>query len=72
MSDMRNKNEADPFGSSAEEVIAGATAGTRYPIAFGMPIGHIADNRALILGQKAKLSVTESGATLSFEGDRSA
>ena len=67
MNDMRNRNEADPFGSSAEEIIAGATAGTRYPIAFGMPIGHIADNRALILGQKAKLSVTDTGATLSFE-----
>ena len=31
----------------------------------------IADNRALVLGQKAKLSVTDTGATLSFEGDLS-
>jgi muramoyltetrapeptide carboxypeptidase len=72
MNDMRNKNEADPFGSSAEEIIGRATVGTSYPIAFGMPFGHIADNRALVLGQKAKLSVTDTGATLSFEGDRSA
>ncbi len=67
MSDMRNKNDADPFGSSAEEIIARATAGTTYPIALGMPFGHIADDRALVLGQKAKLSVTDTGATLSFE-----
>lgn len=69
MNDMRNKNEADPFGSTAEEIISRVTADTSYPIAFGMPFGHIADNRALVLGQKAKLSVTGSGATLSFEGD---
>lgn len=68
MNDMRNKNEADPFGSSAEHIIARMTAGTSYPIAFGMPFGHIADNRALVLGQKAKLSVTDTGATLSFDG----
>ena len=68
MNDMRNRNEADPFGSTAEEIIDHATAGTSYPIAFGMPFGHIADNRALVLGQNAKLSVTENGATLSFEG----
>lgn len=67
MNDMRNKNEADPFGSTAEEIIARMTEGTSYPIAFGMPFGHITDNRALILGQKAKLSVTDIGATLSFE-----
>lgn len=68
MNDMRNRNEADPFGETAEAIIARATAGTSYPIAFGMPFGHIADNRALVLGQKAKLSVTDSGAALSFEG----
>lgn len=67
MNEMRNRNEADPFGPTAEEIIARATAGTRYPIAFGMPFGHIADNRALVLGQKAKLSVTDTGAALSFE-----
>lgn len=72
MNEMRNRNEEDPFGATAEAIIARATKGTRYPIAFGMPFGHIADNRALVLGQKAKLSVTESGATLSYDGDASA
>jgi muramoyltetrapeptide carboxypeptidase len=72
MNDMRDRNEADPFGSTAEEIIARMTQGSDYPMAFGMPFGHIADNRALVLGQKAKLSVTASGATLNFEGGKTA
>ena len=72
MSDMRNRNEADPFGQIVEEMIAEASKGTNYPVCFGFPAGHIPDNRALIMGAKAKLSVTESGATLSFERGLSA
>lgn len=68
MSDMRDKNPEDPFGKSAERIIADALGDTCYPVCFGLPAGHIDDNRALIFGQKAKLSVTASGATLSFEG----
>ena len=68
MSEMRNKNEADPFGMLAEEIITDATKGTSYPVCFNFPVGHIADNRALIMGTNAKLSVTDIGATLSFEG----
>jgi muramoyltetrapeptide carboxypeptidase len=68
MSDMRNKDGNDPFGQTAEQIIAGAAMYQNYPKCFQFPAGHIADNRALILGQKAKLSVTDTGATLSFEG----
>jgi len=68
MSDMRDKNPEDPFGKSAERIITDALGDTRYPVCFGFPAGHIDDNRALIFSQKAKLSVTASGATLSFEG----
>ncbi|MBL7984393.1 MAG: LD-carboxypeptidase, partial [Flavobacteriales bacterium] len=50
MNDMRNRNEEDPFGATAEAIIARVTEGTDYPIAYGMPFGHIADNRALVLG----------------------
>ena len=69
MSEMRNKNEQDPFGKTAEQIIAGAAMYHGYPKCFQFPAGHIADNRALILGQKAKLSVTADGATLSFGGN---
>lgn len=66
MTEMRDKNPADPFGMEVEAMIAEATAPFSYPVCYGFPAGHIADNRALVLGQKAKLSVTTEGATLSF------
>lgn len=68
MTDMRDKNPEDPFGQEVEEMIAEAAAPLPYPVCFGFPAGHIEDNRALIMGAKAKLSVTANGATLSFEG----
>ena len=66
MSDMHDKNPSDPFGRTAEEIIADAVKDKHYPVCFNFPAGHIADNRALVLGQNAKLSVTTEGATLSF------
>ncbi|MBL7950329.1 MAG: LD-carboxypeptidase [Flavobacteriales bacterium] len=66
MTDMHDKNPDDPFGLSGEEIILQAATGTAYPVCLGFPAGHIDDNRALIMGQTAKLSVTSNGATLSF------
>jgi muramoyltetrapeptide carboxypeptidase len=66
MSDMRDKDPADPFGMEAEEMIAEAVAPYDYPVCYGFPAGHIADNRALVLGTNAKLSVTTDGCTLNF------
>ncbi len=66
MSDMRDKNPDDPFGSTAERIIADALGDTGYPVCFGFPAGHIDDNRALIFGQKAKLSVTAEGASIAY------
>lgn len=68
MNDMRDRNPDDPFGSTAEHIIAQAIGEVPYPVCSGFPVGHIADNRALVLGRKAKLSVTANGTTLSFEG----
>lgn len=68
MADMHDRNPADPFGSTAEEIIAKAVADKAYPVCYGFPAGHILDNRALVLGANAKLRVTADGATLSFEG----
>ncbi|MBK9420479.1 MAG: LD-carboxypeptidase [Flavobacteriales bacterium] len=66
VTDMHDKDPRDPFGQNAEAIIARALQGTDYPVCFGFPAGHIADNRALVLGQNAKLSVTHEGASLSF------
>lgn len=66
MSDMRDKNPEDPFGMEVEEMITEVVRPYDYPVCYGFPAGHIADNRPLFLGAKAKLSVTDHGATLSF------
>lgn len=51
----------DPFGMSVEEVIAEAVSAYDYPVCFSFPAGHFDDNRALCLGQKAKIEVTAEG-----------
>ena len=66
MSDMRDKNPEDPFGKNAEQIIADAVGDTTYPVCYGFPAGHIDDNRALVLGEMAKLSVTADGASISY------
>lgn len=66
MTGMRDKNPDDPFGMEVEQMIAEVVAPYGYPVCYGFPAGHIADNRPLVLGTKAKLSVTGDGATLSF------
>lgn len=70
LTDMRDKDPADPFGLSAEALLDRALGDVGYPICYGFPAGHLADNRALVLGANTKLSVTRHGATLSFaDGD---
>lgn len=66
MTDMHDKNPADPFGLSAEAIFARAVKDKGFPVCYNFPAGHIADNRALAMGQSVKLSVTTEGATLSF------
>ena len=48
----------DPFGQSAEEVIADAIKDYGYPLCFGFPAGHFDDNRVVVFGQKVKILVT--------------
>ena len=55
MTDM--KDNAIPFGETAEEIIQRHLAHLSVPVAFGLPFGHIDDNRAMILGGEVYLSV---------------
>lgn len=66
MSDMLDKNPDDPFGKTAERIIADAVGDSAYPVCFGFPAGHIDDNRALIFGQQARLTVEPEGAMLTY------
>ena len=55
MSDMNDNTVS--FGKSAEEIISECVAEYSYPVCFGFPAGHIAENNALVLGAKLKLKV---------------
>ncbi len=71
MTDMHDKNRADPFGRSALAILEQAVAPFSYPVCYGFPAGHIGDNRTLILGERTTLNVTTTGASLSVGGDPS-
>ena len=45
------------FGQTPEEVIWEQVKDYRYPVCFGFPSGHIADNRAMVLGKTVSLYI---------------
>lgn len=64
MSDM-NDNTI-PFGKSAVEIIREAVEEYDYPVCFNFPAGHIENNRALILGKKAAIRVSDNGSQFQY------
>jgi muramoyltetrapeptide carboxypeptidase len=52
------KDSEIPFGKSAEEVIWSHIQPLGIPLCFGFPAGHINDNRVIILGNSASLSIS--------------
>lgn len=64
MSDMHDN--AIPFGKTAEEIIFDAVKEYDYPVYFGVPAGHIPDNRALIFGEKVVLKPEEDKVFMRF------
>jgi muramoyltetrapeptide carboxypeptidase len=57
MTDM--KDNAIPFGKTAEEIIIDAVKEYNYPVCFNFPAGHMDRNLALYFGRKVKLDVSE-------------
>ncbi len=62
--DMRDN--AIPFGQTAYEIIQEQVSGYNFPVCFGFPAGHIADNRALVMGGKYRLEVKCDKTLLAF------
>ncbi|MBL7888996.1 MAG: LD-carboxypeptidase [Bacteroidia bacterium] len=57
MSDM--KDNAVPFGKTAEAIILDAVKEYNYPVCFHFPCGHIDRNLAVVLGKKVQLTVKQ-------------
>ncbi len=64
-SEMRGEN----FGKGAEEMIHDLLKDYAYPVCFGFPAGHIANNYPLIMGSTVELLVTSAGTELRFMND---
>jgi len=66
MNDMHDKiikdgfQDNDPFGKTAEEILLEAIGSMDIPICSGFPVGHIPDNRCMIIGRKIKMVVKET------------
>jgi muramoyltetrapeptide carboxypeptidase len=57
--DMKNKDESNPFGPPAYEIIAGHIGEYDFPVCYGFPAGHEADNRTMIFGAEWNLAVNK-------------
>ena len=55
-----------PFGKQAEQIIAEYAQEAGIPVCFNFPAGHIADNRALIMGREVQLDINQNGVSLQF------
>ena len=49
----------DPFGKPVEQAIFDVVKDYDYPVVFGFPAGHQPENRAIVFGEKAKITVGE-------------
>jgi muramoyltetrapeptide carboxypeptidase len=55
------------FGQSAEQIISDLLEDTHYPVCFGFPAGHIANNQPLVFGRNAHLNVNDLEVSLKFD-----
>ncbi len=57
----------DPFGKPVEQAIFDVVKDYGYPVAFGFPAGHQPENRAIVLGKEATVSI-QPGELVRFSG----
>ena len=58
------RDNAVPFGSTALEIIDSYARRYDFPVGYGFPIGHEAENAAVVVGQTVRLTVDAEGARL--------
>lgn len=58
------EKESIPFGASPERVIWDLVKEYDYPVCFNFPVGHINDNRAMVVGKPTKLRIDQQNITL--------
>ncbi|WEK19401.1 MAG: LD-carboxypeptidase [Candidatus Pedobacter colombiensis] len=56
--------ESIPFGASPEQVIWDIVKEYDYPICFNFPVGHIDDNRAMVVGRSINLIINQQNVAL--------
>lgn len=59
-------NENSSFGKNHYEIIAEHVASYNYPVCFDFPVGHVSDNRAMIVGREAQFSISSENVQLHF------
>jgi muramoyltetrapeptide carboxypeptidase len=59
------RDNAVPFGQEAYEIIDHYAQRYAFPVGYGFPVGHEADNRALVVGRPATLVVQATDSQLS-------
>ena len=68
-SEMKNKDESNPFGKTVYEIIAEHVSAFDYPVCFHFPAGHEPDNRAMTFGVKWELNVMDDHVLFQHKSD---
>lgn len=61
------KDNIKPFGKSYQQIILEAVQEFDFPVVFGFPAGHEADNRTIIMGRNAILTSNNDSSSLIFD-----
>jgi muramoyltetrapeptide carboxypeptidase len=59
-----SKDTERPFGQSAFEIVRSIVSEYRYPVCYGFPVSHTAENYALKIGFPCRLKVSAEGVSL--------
>jgi muramoyltetrapeptide carboxypeptidase len=60
------KDNDIPFGQTIEQIIMDVVEKYDYPVCFDFPAGHIPDNRSVILGRLAHVTVQDKRSNLNY------